>query len=152
MKLKRTLLLVGAGVELLIIIIYFVSMLKAMKQLDNMALSYNVELMGYCNTILGALRTICIFAVADFLFCVGAKSFNKSMLGISVGLFTLQIAIIFVTLFLQRVFYTPSNNMALIWYFVWQALITIPFVALAVAYVVVKSCYRKRKMSASPIF
>lgn len=151
MKIKRIFLIILAAMRSLYIgiCVYYIMQLKEYGlSLGYDSLFYYTQVMSYIESIASNIRSIFILAVVDFLFCVGQKNYNKSMLGISVALFALEIIYRISSLFgvnysffyrvLEREVYT-----VFVYYIFWIAHITLPFVGLAVAYIVVKARYLK---------
>ena len=149
MILKRVLLIVTAGVLHLLMCLYVYFLVRFVKMDYENYVGDMVVIMSYVSNITFYLREICLLAVVDFLFCVGQKRYNKGMFGISIALFAVAVTVLFAnsplsglnTFFFNKPYETSSTTMSL--FYLWTALSTLPFVGLAVAYIVVKAKYLK---------
>ena len=151
MKLKRVLLIIIAGIKTLLIL-YIIGRLAMMARATHLhSDSYYLEMMSYVDGIVGDVRDICLLALVDFFFCIGQKSYGKSMLGIAIAMFVFPITLTlaqFVLLaynlptFFDVILIDVYTGMA--YYYLWTVLKTLPFVGLAVAYIVSKHNYLKK--------
>lgn len=151
MKLKRVLLITMAVVETLLLCISAYVIYRALERLDpTYPVGYYISLIGYINGMANAPRAIFLLAVVDFVFCLGQKRYNKSMLGIAIALFSFSIIMsvlsstylgLGVAFFQEAVRVDPHKAFAN--YLLWLGLTTAPYPGLAVAYIVVKALYLK---------
>ena len=162
MKLKRVFLIVTAGVLFVLMCVFIyglVNFIMLSQQMDYGfgTVSFYASVFSYFSNITVYLRRICLLALVDFLFCVGQKRYNKSMLGISVAAFALAILMLFLnssisglyTLFFNKL--DVDVNTTVGYFCFWTALSTLPFVGLTVSYVVVKSKFLKSQYEKSEI-
>ena len=149
MKIKRVFLIVIAGVLACMMSVYILGLIHYIKtspMKDYWTEPYYVSVMSYVSNITFNLRAICLLAVADFLFCVGQKRYNKSMLGISVASLALALVIFLMSFWGTSFFFNVvrfDDYTVMGYFFLWTTLSTLPFVGLMVAYIVVKVKYLK---------
>ena len=151
MKIKRVFLIVLAGIFTFWMCVNLYELVdwinEGFKGFDSVG-HYQI-LMSYTRTVASYLRSICFLAVVDFLFCVGQKRYSKSMLGICVAMFALDVMVIFVnsglfglTAYIHRITYEDPYT-ATGYFYLWTAHLTLPFVGLTIAYIVTKAKYLK---------
>lgn len=152
MKLKRVLLIVLAGVQALlfcIVVCVFNHVLKSSMDPTH-PVTYYIDIIAYVNSMTGFLTTIFSLAVVDFVFCIGEKRYNRSMLGIVItiiafGITKTVLSLSFVGLgtafFYRIVMSDPYTGFA--YYLAWIVLTSAPYLGLAIAYIVVKARYLK---------
>ena len=154
MILKRVLLITLAGIETLLLVLLIGTFATALKLENSADIGFYAQIISYVSNIEGIVRDICLLAVVDFVFCLGQKSYSKSMLGIAIAMFAFKVALMFelfillglnVPSFLQVITIDPYTGIA--YFYLWTALTTLPFVGLAVAYIVTKHNYLKKARS-----
>lgn len=148
MKLKRALLLTWAGVQaiLMCVAIYWLRQAVNIDRFE-FATTYYLNVASYVSNVSAYIKNICILAVVDFLFCVGSKNYSKSMLAIAITMVALSTMLLLVstrvgTSTFIRVIY-EDLSMGIAYCYLWLALTTLPYVALALVYILVKAKFLK---------
>lgn len=151
MKLKRVLIIVMAGIETLLLALIIRSFAIALRLEYSADVGFYAQIISYVSNIEGIVRDICLLAVVDFVFCLGQKGYSKCMLGIAIAMFAFKVALMFeafillglnVPSFMQVIIKDQYTGIA--YFYLWTALTTLPFVGLAVAYIVTKHKYLKQ--------
>ena len=145
MKLKRVLLITLAAIRVLLMFVTLRIVIVELGSMDTRDLSFYSILMNYVSSFAGSIKSICLLAVVDFVFCIGRKSYSKSMFAISITMFAFAILLLFEGYILVA-FKMPTFFDAIIvdqyagfaYFLLWTALKTLPFVGLTIAYIVSK--------------
>ena len=154
MILKRILLIILAAVKACILLVGVYYLTKLVKLTPEPTVTFYIDVISYVNSIADPIRAICLLAVVDFVFCMGRKSYSKSMFGLAITMFVLAIILSFEGVILV-VFHIPSffqvvivdQYTAMAYFYLFTFLKTAPFVGLAVAYIVTKHNYLKKARS-----
>ena len=141
---KRALLIVLAAVKtlLLCVSIYYFRRFLIWERNELHTIGYYINIVAYVANIATAICAICRLAVVDFIFCLGQKRYNKSMLGIAIALFALSVGMTVVSPLVTRYFedvIVAGSTSALTAFYWWVALSSLPYLGLAISYIVVKS-------------
>ena len=151
MILKRILLIIWAAVRFLILMVGVYCLAKTVRLTPEPNIGFYAEVINYVNSISESIRAICLLAVVDFVFCIGRKSYGKSTFALAITMFVLAIVLSFEGVMLV-VFHIPSFFQVIVvdqyttmaYFYLLTVLKTLPFVGLAVAYVVTKHNYLKK--------
>ena len=145
MRLKRVLLITLAGIKAFLLLLNIRLFAAAITSMPTHDAGFYALVISYVDGLAGTIRSLCLLAVVDFVFCLGRKSYDKNMFGIIITMFAFAVFLPFeryilvafnIPTFFDATIVDPYTGIA--YFYLWTALTTLPFIGLAVAYVVTK--------------
>ena len=150
MRLKRVLLITVAGIKAFLLLLNIRIFATTISTMPTHEAAFYSLVISYVDGLASTIRSICLLAVVDFVFCLGRKSYDKNMFGIIITMFAFAIFLPFeryvlvafnIPTFFDAIIVDPYTGIA--YFYLWTALTTLPFIGLTIAYIVTKWKYLK---------